>query len=230
VKTDGMKSAAQAMRYWERRQEVAANNLANATTTGFKAERVFARLVENTAPAPEARTDWKEGALTATGNPFDFALRGHGFFVVQTPEGERWTRGGAWTVDPKGFLVDADGHQVLGEKGPIRPVPGDTAVDRYGRLPTKDGWDRLRVERAPVDANLEHQEGTRWVPADGKEVVALEQRDVRQGHLEGSNVNTVSSLVDLIAIQRNYAFAQRALTTLDQVRATISNELGKPNG
>lgn len=230
MKTDGITSIAQALRYWERRQDVAANNLANVSTTGFKGERVFARLVAEGAPVPDARTDWREGPLTATGNPFDLAIRGHAFFVVQTPEGERWTRGGAWTVDPAGFLADADGNRVLGERGPIRPVAHDATIDRGGRIPVKDGVDRLRIERAPITTPLDHESGTRFVPPADRQSVPIAERDVRQGHLEASNVNTVGALVDLITIQRNYAFAQRAFTTLDQIHATISNDLAKPNG
>ena len=229
MKTDGIASAASALRYWERRQEIASNNLANASTDGFKAERVFARLIGSAIPVPQASTDLREGSFTSTSNPLDLALRGDAtFFVVGTPAGERWSRGGSWSIDAKGFLIDADGNQALGEKGAIRVDGDEVTVDRTG-LVIVDGLkiDRLRVEVAPAGATLQHESGTRFVPDSGRSVVALDQRDVRQGVLEGSNVDTIGSLVDLISIQRNFASAQKALTTLDDIRATIANDLGK---
>ncbi len=79
-------------------------------------------------------------------------------------------------------------------------------------------------------AVLKHEGGTHFVPDAGKQSVAYADRDIRQGELEGSNVNTLSSLVDLISIQRNFADAQKVLSTLDGIRSTIVNELGKVSG
>lgn len=227
--TDGIASAASALRYWERRQEVASNNLANVNTDGFKAERVFARLVAGQSPVPQTANDLREGSITSTGNPLDVALRGEGnFFVVGTPNGERWSRGGSWGISAEGFLVDADGNKALGEHGPIQAKGKDISIDRTGMV-TVDGKkvDRLRVEAAPPGATLMHEAGTHFIPDANKTSIVADQRDIRQGALEGSNVNTISSLVDLISISRNFADAQKALTTLDNVRATISNDLGK---
>ena len=237
IKTDGIASAASALRYWERRQEVVTNNLANANTDGFKAERVFARLVGEALPAPDAATDRRVGSYRPTGNPLDLAIGGDGFFVVGTPEGEQWTRGGAFSIDAKGYLVDADGNAVLGERGAVRVtrdaqgreiIPHHVAIDRTG-LVEVDGVavDRLRIERAAAPGSLQHVAGTRFVPDASRENVAAADRDVRQGSIEESNVNTISSLVDLISVQRNYAFAQKVLTTLDGIRSTIANDLGK---
>jgi flagellar basal-body rod protein FlgF len=231
MKTDGIASAASALRYWERRQEVASNNLANASTSGFKAERIFARLMGDSLPVPDGATDFREGPITTTGNPLDLALRGDAFFVVGTPQGERFTRGGTFGVDAKGFLVDTEGNQALGERGPIRISGREVAIDKTG-LVVVDGMkiDRLRVESVPPGTALVHEAGTRWIPDASRTPVAHSARDVLQGHLEGSNVNTVSSLVDLISIQRNFANAQKVLSQLDGVRSTIVNDLAKVPG
>ena len=229
MKTDGIASAASALRYWERRQEIASNNLANASTDGFKAERVFARLLGSATPVPQAATDLREGSYTPTNNPLDLALRGDAtFFVVGTPAGERWSRGGSWGIDAAGFLVDGDGNKALGEKGAIEVDGKDVTIDRTG-LVIVDGVkvDRLRVESAPPGATLQHESGTRFVPDAGRTAVALDQRDVLQGTIEGSNVDTIGSLVDLISIQRNFASAQKALSTIDDIRGTIANDLGR---
>lgn len=234
---DGIASTASALRYWELRQEVASNNLANATTDGFKAQRVFARLLNDALPSPDARTDHSSGTLRPTGEPLDLALKGDGFFVVRTGDGERWTRGGAFTLDADGYLADADGNRALGTRGPIRltrdahdreVVPEQVTIDRSGLVAVNGvGVDRLRIERPAPSAESLHAEGTRFVPGAARGDVPIAERDVRQGTIEESNVNSVSTLVDMIEIQRNYAFAQKVLTTLDGIRSTITNELGK---
>src|SRR5919199_161705 len=99
MRTNGLTSAASALRYWERRQEVVANNLANVDTTGFKGERVFARLTEGALPEADTNTDTRGGTLKETGAPLDVALTGDGYLVVDTPQGERLTRGGSFHLD-----------------------------------------------------------------------------------------------------------------------------------
>jgi flagellar basal-body rod protein FlgF len=86
---------------------------------------------------------------------------------------------------------------------------------------------RLRVETVPQGTRLLHEEGTLFIPDPARQEQLGEERQVRQGHLEGSNVSTIGSLVDLISIQRNYAAVQRAMVTLDGIRDTISNQLGR---
>ncbi len=236
IKTDGIASAASALRYWERRQEVASNNLANASTDGFKAERVFARLMGESLPTPDARTDVRGGTLRTTGQPLDLAMQGDGFLVVTGPQGEQWSRGGSFRLNADGVLVDADGNAALGERGPIRLtrdakgreiLPEHVEVDRTGLVSVNGvGIDRLRVERTKAPT-LTHAEGTHFLPDASRESVAMTDRSVRQGVLEESNVNTVSALVDMIEVQRNYAFAQKVLTTLDGIRSTIANDIGK---
>lgn len=231
MKTDGIASAAHALRYWERRQEVASNNLANVNTTGFKGERVFARLVGDGVPVPDAATDFTAGSYETTGNPLDVATRGQDYFVVNTANGERWSRGGAWSVDAQGYLADTTGNRLLGEKGAIKVAGSAVAIDRSGWVVVDNiKIDRLRIEKPAAGAVLQHEGGTHFVPDAGKQAVAYADRDIRQGELEGSNVNTLSSLVELISIQRNFADAQKVLSTLDGIRSTIVNELGKVPG
>lgn len=227
MRTNGLASAASALRYWERRQEVAAHNLANVSTDGFKGERVFARMIDDALPVADTATDLRAGTLRVTGAPLDLALGGEGFLVVETPAGERWTRGGSFRLDAEGQVVDAGGNPLLGEGGPILAPPGALSVSREGVV-TVDGEEvaRLRVETAPPDARLAHEAGTLFVPDAGR--APAETRDVRQGALEESNVSTVGSMVDMISVQRAYAAVQKAVTTLDGIRQTAANDLGKP--
>jgi flagellar basal body rod protein FlgG len=225
----GMTRAASALRYWERRQEALANNLANADTHGFRAERTFARALGDAIPVADTATDTSAGSLNPTGNPLDFALGGDGYFVVSTPQGERLTRAGSFHLAEDGRLVDPSGNAVLGDSGPIVIPPGTLTADTGGGLMV-DGKriGQLRVETVPAGTQMQHEAGTLFVPPAARTAIAPEQRSVRQGFLEDSNVNTVGSMVDLITVQRSYAAVQRTITTLDGIRHTISNELGRP--
>jgi flagellar basal-body rod protein FlgF len=225
---DGIAAAASALRYYERRQEIVANNLANANTEGFKAERIFARLVGESHPAPDTATDLRRGTLTETHDALDVATDSDGFFVVSTPQGERLSRGGSLQLSPDGTLIDAAGNAILGEKGAIRLGQGTVTIDRDGLVAVNgEAIDRLRMETVPAGTDVQHDAGTLFLPATTREPLALGSRSVKQGFVEESNVNTVSTMVDMISVQRAYANAAKALTTLDGIRATISNELGK---
>jgi flagellar basal body rod protein FlgG len=231
--TTGLASAAASLRYWERRSEIVAHNLANASTDGFKAERVFARLLGSQGsalPAAQTATDLTAGTLRTTDNPLDVGVQGDGFLVVRTAGGERFSRGGSLQLDADRRLVDAAGNAVLGEQGPIvLPRGAALRIAADGGV-TMDGKpvDRLRLERAGAGAALAHEGGTLLVPDAGRRAVPPGERRVRQGAVEESNVNPVSAMVDMIAVQRAYASVQKAVTTLDEVRGTAASDLGKP--
>lgn len=226
---NGMTRAAHALHYYERRQEILAHNLSNADTSGFKAERVFAQVIGDALPAANTATDLTAGTLKVTGEPLDLALGGDGFFVVQTPEGERLTRGGSFQLDAEGQVVDANGNALLGEAGPIVVSGGAVEVNGSGTVHV-DGKEvgRLRIDNVPAGTRLTHDGANLFLPDPAGQPLPEEQRLVKQGALEASNVNTVGSLVDMIEIQRAYTAVQRAVTTLDDIRSTIANEIGKP--
>jgi flagellar basal body rod protein FlgG len=225
---NGLTRAAHALRYWERRQEVVSNNLANANTTGFKAERVFGQLMGGALTVANTATDRSAGALAQTNAPLDLALGGEGFFVVETPAGERLTRGGSFSLDPEGRIADAAGNLLLGEGGPITVPQGELTIDADGVMRVNRAEiGRLRVEMVPAGETLQHEGGTLFVPGATRQPAEAGARQVKQGYLEDSNVNTIGTLVDLISIQRAYSAVQKAVTTLDGVRGTIANELAK---
>lgn len=231
---------AAARRYLELRQEVAAHNLANVDTAGFKAERVFARVLGDAAagaagdvpsiPVADAATDLRQGSLRDTGAPFDFALSGPGFLVVGTPQGERWTRGGSFTPDSAGVVRDATGAALLGDGGPVTIPPGSraVAVDPSGRV-MADGRAiaQLRLERpaGTTATTLAHETGGHVAaPADRAPATGVM---VRQGMIEGSNVNPLDALVEMINVQRAYAMIGQAHTAREAVDDRAP-ELGKP--
>lgn len=223
-----MSIAASALRYWERRQEVTANNLANVSTDGFKAERVFGRLLDGMTTAG-TRTDRRDGIFRQTGESADLSIAGDGFLIVNTPGGERFTRGGSMKVDKAGFLTDQDGNQLLGRKGAIKVGDGKFEVDRQGTVQV-DGHpvDQLRVEKSPPGATLIHESGTRFVPDANRTIVQPADRDIRQGSLEESNADSLGGLVDMISIQRAYASVEKTISVLDHVNEVATSQLGKP--
>jgi flagellar basal-body rod protein FlgF len=226
---NGMTKSAHALRYWEIKQQAVSNNLANVSTDGFKGERVFARLMGDALPVADSATDLRQGTLKVTGSPLDLALAGDGFFVVETPDGEKLSRGGSFRMNDQGQVTDAAGNRLLGEGGPIVPGQGTIEIGRGGAVRV-DGRivAQLRLERVPPDVRLQHDAGTLFLPDPAREPLDPEARQVRQGTLEESNVNSVSALVDMISIQRAYSAVQKAVHTLDGIRSTISNEIGKP--
>lgn len=244
---NGMTSSAQALRFLERRQEVVANNLANASTDGFRAERTFGRLLEGAIPVVDTMTDMRPGTLRPTGAPLDVALVGDGFLVVDGPDGERLTRGGSFQLDDQRRVVNAAGMPLLGEGGPIvvdaatAQAMADAArsgaaegqasivVDRSGNVQVGGATvGTLRVEGVPQGTRLEHVGGGLFLPPDDRQPIPHDQRDIRQGIVEESNVTTVSAMVEMIDVQRAYANVQKVMTTLDAARGTAVTEIGRP--
>lgn len=221
--------SARALRYWEERQAAMSNNLANVETAGFKAERVFAQLLADGELVAVGRTDHSEGSLTPTGRDLDVALSGDGFLVVETPEREeRWIRGGALSLSPEGMLVDMGGRAVLGEGGPIVVPPGSIEITAAGEVRV-DGapLDRLRLERAADAGTLERRGANLWQPSELKTALGPDEIQVRQGQLEGSNVDPIGSLVEMIEIQRAYTAIQRSMQTEDAMMQSIATEIGR---
>ena len=225
---DALKRAGHAFRYWEARQEAVAHNLANASTPGFKGERVFARLLEGVGVVPQGKVDLRGGGLSDTGRPLDLALDGDGFLVVETETGERLVRGGSFQLDATRTLVDAHGNPVQGDSGPIMLPEGEFEITPRGEVRV-DGATvaTLRIERPEENAKL-WREGETQFRLDGDSVGVEEgEVKVRQGHLEDSNVDPVGSLVDMIEIQRAYSALQRSVLVVDGVMDRISNDLGR---
>lgn len=219
---------AQALRYWEARQAAAAHNLANISTPGFKAERVFARALADAKIEIASAGDFSDGAVTPTGRPLDVAVVGNGFLVVQTPAGERWTRGGSLAINAEGLLVDMAGRPVQGTSGAIVLPPGPVEISARGEITVNGSMvGQLRVERSVGDRPFKREGASLWVPPTDKEPVPDMEVHVRQGHLEGSNVDPVSALVEMIEIQRAYASVQRSMVTVDRVMETITTQIGR---
>ena len=226
---DPIRNAAQALRYWELRHQTMSNNLANVSTSGFKAERVFGELLDGSL-VPGTQTDFVQGTLTETGNPLDVAQAASGFLVVDTPQGQRLVRGGALEVDAQSRLTDASGNPVLGRGGPIVIPPGRIEITRSGDITVDQVHvGKLRMVQVRSFDGVEHEAGGRFrVPADGLQEIADVDRDLRQGFVEESNQGAVDGMVEMIEVQRAYASVEKALEALDGALRTVVNDIGRP--
>lgn len=210
-----------------RSTQALANNIANADTPGFRAERaVFAEFLQpgagRAAPGDRGaayaidRATWRDtaaGSIATTGNPFDLALQGDGFFAVETPRGERFTRAGRFTLSGEGKLTDPDGNAVLDAGGaPIVLGPNDTRVEVRGdgTLRSENGpIGRLRVVRFDDPQKLK-AEGARLYASDDAGT-PMERPGVVQGAVENSNVQPVAEITALTAQTREFQFAAQFL-------------------
>jgi flagellar basal-body rod protein FlgF len=217
--------------------ETIANNLANVSTTGFRASHnVFSSLLAATGDTPLSmlnqdandygvlsgtRMDVSQGALVKTNNDLDLAIEGPGYFAVQTPAGPVYTRGGNFRVSPTGQLITAAGDPVLGDNNrPIVIIGAPVAISPDGTISTNGAISgRLKlVEFAPT-VEIKSIGGT-YSEAPAGSAVPAQKSQVRQGTLESSNVNPVSSVVELIT-------AQREVETMRHVLTMINGELDK---
>jgi flagellar basal-body rod protein FlgG len=226
------------------RHEIVANNLANASTPGFKQDDLdILPAVPSPGsahaltlwPGPGADpvqvvpwTDFSPGPLRDTGRSLDVALSGPGFFEVQTPRGPRYTRAGGFSLDGQGVLVTADGLAVLGQRGPIVLRSDRVQISESGEV-RADGQvvDSLRVVDFPTPYPLAKEGHGLLVLAEGAGPQPAAGYRVVQGALEQSNVNAVGAMVRMIEILRTYEAHQRAIQAVDDTDRQAVNEIGR---
>lgn len=214
---------------------VVANNIANANTTGFRREGViFAEHLSaldrsgDTLSMAHARgrmLDLNQGVLTQTNGNYDLAIEGEGFFLVETPDGNRLTRTGAFLPSAEGELMTADGFRLLDEgMAPIIVPAGasEVAVGADGTLSANGvAFGKIGVFAAPQDAQLTRQGGTTFTTDAAPEPV--DDVRIRQGFLEESNVDSVFEITRMIEVQRAYELGQSFLDREDQrIRSAIA--------
>ncbi len=209
-----------------REMQIVANNIANAATTGYRAEGlIFSEYVRAVDDGPSLsmgqgnvrNTSFDQGALSQTGGTFDFAIEGDGYFLVETPAGERLTRAGAFSPSAEGDLVTYDGYRVLDAGGaPIFVPPGvQVAVSADGTM-SADGTPLGQIGLVrPVDASaMVREDGVMFRADAGYE--PSETARVVQGFVENSNVNPINQLARMIEVQRAYELGQSFLDSEDE--------------
>jgi len=261
------------------RMDILSNNLANVDLNGYKRdtaihkafpELLIRRMNDNgvykfpfgsadIAPIAgkigtgvelnESYTDFTQGSLQETGNSFDLALEGEGFFVVHTPAGERYTRNGSFTLGKEGMLLTKEGYPVLGENGPVSIKKNNFIVDQDGKIfqngafsgdprrlvsLTENEWentefiDQLRVVDFDRTRYLKKQGSSMWTDTyeSGEAFSSRRENDVkvRQGFLESANVNPVTAMVQMIEVNRAYEANQKVVQTQDGMTNKLINE------
>ena len=227
-----------------RELDIAANNIANMDTTGFKVEQLLVgtevgNRARNDFIRPGASfvldngvgRDFSQGSLQQTGRDLDFAVDGEGvFFRVQDGAGEAYTRDGAFTISPEGELMTKAGQPVLGEGGPIviDPAQGPITVAEDGNI-SQNGitigqlglarFDNLAV--LSKDGDGLYRNASNATPIDAAGV------QVRQGMLEGSNVNPLVEITQLIEISRAYERATKMIENVTELSRRSVERLGK---
>jgi flagellar basal-body rod protein FlgF len=227
-----------------RELDIAANNIANADTTGFKVEQLLLGTeiggrARNDAIRPSASfvldrgvgRDFSQGSLQQTGRDLDFAIDGEGvFFKVQDGATEAYTRDGAFTISPEGELVTKGGLPVLGDGGPIviDPAQGPITVADDGNI-SQNGIaiGQLGLARFDNLAVLSKEGDGLYRNASNAVPIDAAGAQVRQGMLEGSNVNPLVEITQLIEISRAYERASKMIENVTELSRRSVERLGK---
>lgn len=221
-----------------------ANNLANASTVGFRAQHnVFSSVLADTRGASDdpldqainnygilsgTTIDQSQGALQKTGNELDLGIEGPGYFVVQTANGPLYTRNGALQVSSHGQLVTASGDAVMGDRGVITMLPGKVSISPDGTISSNGAVSgKLKVVEFPAGTQLTSA-GNTYYSAPANTATPSTNSNVRQGMLESSNVNPILSMVELVTAQRSAEMMQRALSMFNsEMDKTATQDLAR---
>lgn len=225
-------------------QAVNSNNLANATTTGFRADMESFLSMPLVGPGHDSRiyavaegqgVDFSQGSIQTTGRDLDVAVRGDGWFAVQANDGtEGYTRAGAFQVTPAGQLLTHDGLPVIGNGGPIALPPyqdmviggdGSVSIVPLGQQAnTLAVVDRLKLVNPPINTLVKRADGLMGVV--GGDVAPPDAAvQVASGVLEGSNVNTVDALTRMISLSREFEINIKMMKTAEDNDASAAQLL-----
>ncbi|WP_317056385.1 flagellar hook-basal body complex protein [Roseovarius rhodophyticola] len=209
-----------------REMQTVANNIANSATTGYRAEGIiFSEHVSRTQNGPSlsmataniGQTSLITGTLTQTGSTLDVAIQGDGFFLIETPNGERLSRAGSFSLSAEGDLVTNDGYRVLDTGGApifIPPDAADLGISTDGTISAgKRLLGQLGVVMPDNRDDLIREGGVMFRVEGTFDTVATPQ--LLQGFLEGSNVNPISEMTRMIEVQRAYEMGQSFLDAED---------------
>lgn len=228
------------MALWKQ-MNIVSNNMANMNTAGYKQDNaVFTTYLTQTPEAagigamPQFFTqdfgefqNFAEGAFKSTGNDLDVAIKGDGFFCVETKDGEKYTRKGQFTLNNEGALVTSDGDYVLSENNtPLFFAPGEKEIiiSESGDVMTENGIiGRLKLATFADNQKLLKVAGVLFENTDNNPVViGGDHVRVAQGMVESSNVNSITEMTNLVKIQRSYDYVQQMI---DEEHDRLSNTI-----
>ena len=248
--------AASGMILQRRKMEVITNNIVNAETSGYKRDNLISRsfddemiqrIYDNNLIDPQRivnrrrnvgplnfgvhvdyiNTDFNQGYLETTELPTDLAIIGDAFFVLETPEGLRYSRAGALTVNAEGFLCSPEGYYVQGQNGRIFTGGLDFTVDELGDISINGDYaDTLNLMSFP-DPNALRKQGHNLYAAQANAAQPAEGYRIRQYTLENSNVDIAQEMVDMMMVYRVYETNQRILTMIDETVGKAVNDIAR---
>lgn len=239
----GLYTAFLGMRARQRTLDAQSNNIANASTTGYKADRLVYSAIEalkkgagstqNLVAGVETSgaTDFTAGSIRETGRSLDVAIDGDAFLQIQTQNGTRYTRAGNLTMNSDGQLVTHNGDLVIGEGGAITiPQKGTLSIGQDGTISAGGKTvDKLKLVRFENPLTALTKQGDSMFAATGK-AQPLDDTDskIQQGSLETSNVNPISEMVAMINNNREFDSLQKSVSLLmNDLGKKISSEIGK---
>jgi flagellar basal-body rod protein FlgF len=248
----GLYTAASGMMLQMARQDVLANNIANVDTAGFKRddtmcqafpEMLISRLGEvnqdngqplqpvllgklgTGAVVDSITTDFTRGSLKETDNSTDLALGGDGFFTVQTPQGQRFTRDGEFKINDQKILTTSEGYPVLDRNNqPIVITGEDFKVDEQGNVTINGNITAALKIVNFADLKTLQKTGDNLITSSAQPTIAVNPQ-VKQGYIEESNVNAVKEMVDLISVVRSYESLQKMVQAEDETLSTAIDDV-----
>ena len=254
----GLYTAYTGMLNEQNRMDIMTNNLANASTVGYKKEGSTSQSFDDVLTVKikdqsvgmrnaqkigiknpgvkigENYTDYSQGSFRITGNTYDLALSGKGFFCIEftNKSGEtstKYTRDGSFTLNVDGYLVTKDGDYVLDEEGrhiKLDPL-SDARIDENGTIFQNDQRvTTIGLEDFEDYNYLEHYGENYYQPVEGATMIEADAK-IFEGYLEASNVQVVSEMVELISATRTYESNQKVIQTIDETLDKAVNQLGK---
>ena len=177
----------------------------------------------------EVFTNFEQGSLSSSGNPLDLAFQGTGFFTVETPAGERYTRSGEFTLNSEGYITTKEGYKVLGQNGPIQVAGKNIIINESGQV-FSDGneIDKLKLVDFIDYKSLKKEGDALYLDASSDAGNMKESEGlIQQGFLEASNVNSVKQMVEMITMLRSYEANQKVIKTHDELLGKSVNEIGR---
>lgn len=250
---NGLYVAASGMLQMEKKLDILSNNLSNINTAGYKMdtptfenylrkektyphdiirESKYNRTINSVSRLSDVLTDFSSGNIRQTGNPFDLALsNSDAFFAVDTPFGIKFTKAGNFKIDNDGYLVTQEGYRVLSRNVEnnegVRIPNGDVSILGNGQI-TVNGVvvDNLYIVEFEDKSKLQ-KTGYNLFTAINMLPEESENPGLMQGYLEGSNINPIREMVNMISTHRAFETYQRVIRTMDTLNERAANELGK---
>ncbi len=232
-----MISAASGMKARMDSLDMLANNVANAATSGYKADREFYNLYQEQLPVVETHwTDFSQGALTQTGNPLNLALTGPGFFALTAPNGVAYTRSGYFEISKTNQLVSLNGYPLRNAMDQGKPIVVDptqsVAIDKAGKV-LQGGQTIAQIQIDQVDSAakaIAKLGNTYFAVSDPQaKIQPADATEVQQGYVEQSNVAAADSAVRLVTVMRQFDMLQKAMNIGTQMDRSAIQDVAKPS-